>query len=318
VKFACVDGPDFDGHRVDFKNCSCASAASKGRNRSERDYAHICNVEKVLFETEQGATTRSTRTSRRTAVKMPGAMRSSVRATQGSESWRLQHARCAEGRALHHVHKPDCHRRLPGVDRHSRASSPPAACADVDGALGVINESNLFPRYAAASARRNRQCEPQCVVGRNKKVAMEPVAIGRLERFIRRQRARAQARAAAASNANWAGRRRRLRALGPRRRRDLVRYACDVTVFEALHVVGGVPVRHPAVRCRATSSARGRKPEGHGRPVRDQQVIGKTFSIAQLMGGWATTRCSSAPARARPFSASRANLPARSIRRTNS
>ena len=40
---------------------------------------------------------------------------------------------------------------------------------DLDGALGVINESNLFPSVCGRVCPQESQCEAQCVVGKNKK-----------------------------------------------------------------------------------------------------------------------------------------------------
>ena len=48
---------------------------------------------------------------------------------------------------------------------------------DLEGALEVINEANLFPSVCGRVCPQESQCEAQCVVGRNKKIAMEPVAL---------------------------------------------------------------------------------------------------------------------------------------------
>ena len=51
---------------------------------------------------------------------------------------------------------------------------------DVDGALGVIREANILPSVCGRVCPQESQCESQCVIARK----MEPVAIGRLERFV--------------------------------------------------------------------------------------------------------------------------------------
>jgi NAD(P)H-flavin reductase len=54
VRFACVDGPDFDGHQVDFKELIARQSRFKTQEaRSSEAYAHICNLEKQLFEEEK-------------------------------------------------------------------------------------------------------------------------------------------------------------------------------------------------------------------------------------------------------------------------
>ena len=54
VKFACVDGPDFDGHLVDFKELLSRQKRFKAQEtRATEDYAHVCNLEKQLFEEQK-------------------------------------------------------------------------------------------------------------------------------------------------------------------------------------------------------------------------------------------------------------------------
>ena len=51
VQFACVEGPDFDGHKVDFKELIARQRRFKSQeSRANEDYAHVCNLEKQLFE----------------------------------------------------------------------------------------------------------------------------------------------------------------------------------------------------------------------------------------------------------------------------
>ena len=54
---------------------------------------------------------------------------------------------------------------------------------DFRGAYDVITDTNLLPAVCGRVCPQESQCEAQCVIGRNKKVEMQPVAIGRLERF---------------------------------------------------------------------------------------------------------------------------------------
>ncbi|MGB3429739.1 MAG: sulfide/dihydroorotate dehydrogenase-like FAD/NAD-binding protein, partial [Burkholderiaceae bacterium] len=50
IKFACVDGPDFDGHQVDFKELMLRQKRFKGEEAAANtDYAHVCQVDKQLF-----------------------------------------------------------------------------------------------------------------------------------------------------------------------------------------------------------------------------------------------------------------------------
>jgi len=50
VKFVCVDGPEFDGHLVDFDNMMARLSAYKGQ---ETRAAHKCNLDKQIEEKEK-------------------------------------------------------------------------------------------------------------------------------------------------------------------------------------------------------------------------------------------------------------------------
>ena len=157
---------------------------------------------------------------------------------------------------------------------------------DLDGALGVINESNLFPSVCGRVCPQESQCEAQCVVGKNKKD--DGAGGDRPARALRRrQRARRRRPKRRASSARSAG----SPSSGPAPSglavaADLARYGCDVTVFEALHVIGGVlQYGIPSFRLpRDIISREVDNLKGMGVKFETNKVIGKTFSIAQLMG----------------------------------
>ena len=107
---------------------------------------------------------------------------------------------------------------------------------DVDGALDAIHESSPFPSVCGRVCPQESQCEAQCVLVKAK---LEPVAIGRLERFVGDNAGRGRS----------SGRRRAplgkvaIVGSGPgglAAAADLLQLGAEVTVFEALHVVGGV------------------------------------------------------------------------------
>jgi homotetrameric NADPH-dependent glutamate synthase len=126
------------------------------------------------------------------------------------------------------------------------------------------------------------QCEAQCVVGRK----LESVAIGRLERFVGDN-----ARPRQAGTPRLPGRLGRVAVIGSGPAglavaADLTRYGCEVTVYEALHVVGGV-LQYGIPSFRLPREIISREVE-HLRTLgvkfETNKVIGKTFSVPQLMG----------------------------------
>ena len=46
VKFACVDGPDFDGHQVDYDELMSRNSVYREREAEERK-THICRMQKL-------------------------------------------------------------------------------------------------------------------------------------------------------------------------------------------------------------------------------------------------------------------------------
>ncbi len=108
---------------------------------------------------------------------------------------------------------------------------------DYRGAYDVIARTNLLPAVCGRVCPQENQCEGVCIVGDS----LEPVAIGRLERFI----------GDLAIEKDWAtapyvestGFKVGIVGSGPAGMAcaaDMAKAGCDVTVFEAFHQPGGV------------------------------------------------------------------------------
>lgn len=109
---------------------------------------------------------------------------------------------------------------------------------DFEGAFEIITMSNSLPAVCGRVCPQENQCESKCILGKNG----EPVAIGRLERFvadymlqkgedIKPIEKKPDAQKVAIVGAGPSG----LSCAG-----DLAKKGYDVTIFEALHVAGGV------------------------------------------------------------------------------
>ena len=108
---------------------------------------------------------------------------------------------------------------------------------DLRGAYGVITETNLLPAICGRVCPQESQCEEVCTIGET----LEPVAIGRLERFVGDQ----------AIAGGWAsapyvepnGLRIGIVGSGPAGMAcaaDMAKAGCEVTVYEAFQEPGGV------------------------------------------------------------------------------
>ncbi len=108
---------------------------------------------------------------------------------------------------------------------------------DYRGAYDVLAESTLLPAICGRVCPQESQCEAVCVVGEH----LEPVAIGRLERFIGDMAIAEGWRKTIDVEPN--GLRVAIVGAGPAGiacAADMAKAGCEVVVFEALHKPGGV------------------------------------------------------------------------------
>lgn len=158
------------------------------------------------------------------------------------------------------------------------------AAGDFLGAAAKMREDNVLPAVTGRVCPQENQCEGQCVLGKKG----ESVAIGYLERFIADYE-RSVGRVGLPPNAPATGKRVALVGSGPASLSaagDLVQKGHAVTVFEALHEIGGVLVygipefRLPKeiVRDEVENLRR------MGVEFQTDVVIGRTLTIDELLG----------------------------------
>jgi glutamate synthase (NADPH/NADH) small chain len=115
-----------------------------------------------------------------------------------------------------------------------------AAKGDFRGAINLIKESDALPAITGRVCPQETQCEQVCVMARK----YEPVAIGRVERFLADWEA-SQGDIPIPEPAPFSGKQVAVVGAGPAGltvAADLARMGHRVTVFEALHEAGGVLV----------------------------------------------------------------------------
>ncbi len=153
---------------------------------------------------------------------------------------------------------------------------------DYEGAYQVINETSSLPAVCGRVCPQESQCEKYCVRG----VKGEAVGIGRLERFVadwHNAHANAEVKKPASNGHKVA-----IIGSGPAGLTcagDLAKKGYDVTVFEALHLAGGVLV-YGIPEFRLPKSIVQKEVEGLkalGVKVETNMVIGRVLSIDELM-----------------------------------
>jgi glutamate synthase (NADPH/NADH) small chain len=154
---------------------------------------------------------------------------------------------------------------------------------DMPGAVEILKGDNNLPAICGRVCPQETQCEEVCVLGKKH----EPVAIGRLERFV----------------ADWdlsrgmaipelppsSGKKVAVIGAGPAGltcAADLARYGYAVTIFESLHAAGGVLIYGiPEFRLpKAIVKAEVDYVRQLGVDIRLDSVIGKLFTIDEFLG----------------------------------
>ncbi len=149
-------------------------------------------------------------------------------------------------------------------------------------AFQIINKSSSLPAVCGRVCPQEKQCESKCVRG----IKGEPVAIGRLERFVADWHNANITEAPKKPDSN--GIKVAVIGSGPSGLTcagDLAKKGYAVTVFEALHVAGGVLVYGiPEFRLpKAIVAKEVENLKALGVKIETNMVIGKVLSIDELM-----------------------------------
>ncbi len=154
---------------------------------------------------------------------------------------------------------------------------------DIAGAAGVIARDSSLPAVCGRVCPQETQCEGSCILG----VKGEPVAIGKLERFVADETLGHASTECAPSN----GIKVAVVGSGPAGlacASDLAKWGYDVTIFEALHKAGGVlEYGIPEFRLPKDKVLKHEIEEVKrlGVKIETDVIIGKTVTIDSLMDG---------------------------------
>ena len=156
------------------------------------------------------------------------------------------------------------------------------AAGEFEEAYQIIQKTSSLPAVCGRVCPQETQCESKCVRG----IKGEPVAIGRLERFVADwhnanscdlpQKAEPNGHKVAVVGSGPAG----LTCAG-----DLAKRGYDVTIFEALHLAGGVLV-YGIPEFRLPKSIVEKEIDNLkalGVKVETNMVVGRVFSVDELM-----------------------------------
>ncbi len=272
VKFVCVDGPEFDGHQVDFSEL-LARTSIYTREERRATWDHECR----LSAAEQALKRRRDR------VAMPK-QHPRLRAKNFDEvalGYTERDALVEATRCL------QC-KKAPCISGCPVEIDIPAFIARIRegnfmGAIHKIKEKNSLPAVCGRVCPQEEQCEIQCVLSKKG----QPIAIGRLERFAADFEAKMGEIRAPALPAP-SGKKVAVIGAGPAGLTvagELAKLGHKVTVFEALHKSGGVLVygipefRLPKRIVQQECDYIGKL----GVEIRPSFVVGKSKTVDELM-----------------------------------
>ena len=295
TKFVCVDGPEFDAHEVDFDGM----LKRLGRYKTDEMAAYEAYlhgdrsqiVELVKEEKEQSSIefceVAPFEGNAKDRVAIPR-----VKMNELAPEVRIQslYEEVNQGltfsQAVTEAHRclncknPTCVAGCP-VNINIPGFIKQLELGNVFGAAEIIGESSTLPAVCGRVCPQEKQCEAQCI---HVKMGHEPVAIGYLERFVADNGVRTpikpteiveNSRKIAVVGSGPAG----LAFAG-----DMAKYGYDVTVFEALHEIGGV-LKYGIPEFRLPNRIVDREIDGLralGVHFEVDTIIGKTLSIRDL------------------------------------
>ena len=248
TKFVCVDGPEFDGHQVDFDEMLKRMGAFKPIEREEMHKLESCQLEPQAEDKTRNAPWRvelrkSMKPKERTAierVQMPELdpeYRSHSRKEEVNLGLNEEQALTEAKRCLDCAN-PGCMEGCPvGIDiprfiKHIEKG-------EFLEAARTLKETSALPAVCGRVCPQEKQCESKCI---HLKMGEKPVAIGYLERFAADfERESGQISVPEIKEKN--GIKVAVVGSGPAGLSfagDMAKMGYDVTVFEALHEIGGV------------------------------------------------------------------------------
>lgn len=248
TKFVCVDGPEFDGHQVDFDEMLKRMGAFKEIEREEiHKLDHLEEVHAAALNDRTAPWREELRKAmkpkERTAIprvkmnELDPEYRSHTRLEEVNQGLTTEQARTEANRCLDCAN-PTCMTGCPvGINIPSFIKN--IERGEFLEAAKVLKETSALPAVCGRVCPQEKQCESKCI---HLKMGHEAVAIGYLERFAADyERESGQISLPEVAQPN--GIKVAVIGSGPAGLSfagDMAKLGYEVTVFEALHEIGGV------------------------------------------------------------------------------
>ena len=300
TKFVCVDGPEFDAHQVDFdemltrlrsykneetiaySNASAHSSTSFPTSH-QPSHSNVASeqpiINEVVLTAKQRVAIPRVKMNELPAEERIKSLRSEVNQGLTFEQAVTEAHRCLDCK------KPTCVQGCP-VNINSPGFIKQLEQGNILAASEVIKQSSTLPAVCGRVCPQEKQCEAQCI---HIKMGHEPVAIGYLERFVADNAYALDTNVSKTSQQPNTINAKRIAVVGSGPAGlafagDMAKLGYTVTVFEALHEIGGV-LKYGIPEFRLPNSVVDQEIEGLrqlGVDFKTDVIIGKTLTIDDL------------------------------------
>lgn len=299
TKFVCVDGPEFDAHQVDFdemltrlrsyKNEETIAYSNASTHSSTSLVAtpqplrgtttELPNINEVVLTAKQRVAIPRVEMNELPAEERIKSLRSEVNQGLTLDQAITEAHRCLDCK------KPTCVQGCP-VNINIPGFIKQLELGNILAASEVIKQSSTLPAVCGRVCPQEKQCEAQCI---HIKMGHEPVAIGYLERFVADNAYALDTNVSKISQQPNTTNAKRIAVVGSGPAGlafagDMAKLGYTVTVFEALHEIGGV-LKYGIPEFRLPNSVVDREIEGLrqlGVNFKTDIIIGKTLTIDDL------------------------------------
>lgn len=299
TKFVCVDGPEFDAHQVDFdemlsrlrqyKDEELRSSIVTSEHLNTSEPSELLNTSELL--NSSSAASEPLPPFQGTAKDRVAIPRVKMNELEPEERIQSLYAEVNQGltfeQAVTEAHRclncknPTCVEGCP-VNINIPGFIKQLEIGNVAGAAEIIAESSTLPAVCGRVCPQEKQCESKCI---HLKMGHKPVAIGYLERFVADNAPKAESGVGNRESRN--DKKIAVVGSGPAGLAfagDMAKYGYDVTVFEALHEIGGV-LKYGIPEFRLPNHIVDKEINGLralGVNFQTDTIIGKTLSMSDL------------------------------------
>lgn len=230
MKFACIDGPEFDGHKVDFDEAMKRQRMFPPHKIAFDTPEHKCNLTAKVEQSLASFDKKKRVPVREQAPDERNKNFEEVCFGYNDQEAALEASRCLNCKVPQCMNACPVNINIPGFISKIKEGKN-------EEAISIIHQSSTLPAICGRVCPQESQCEGSCIMGKKN----DPIAIGKLERYVADWARENNVEPKVEIKSN--GIKVAVVGSGPSAlacSSDLAKMGYKVTIFEALHRSGGV------------------------------------------------------------------------------